>query len=210
MNSSSLTVSEASSLVRKLSQRTPMGKQRLLEKWGLGGREFNQDYWLQSATNQVEYEPEVIKKAYKPLIEIIAQSLQEGSTILDVGCGDGSLIKYLGDNGYKVEGLDINPIAVALARRNQVNASLMPKEGISGNYNLILMHRVAEEPVMSNYEANQLVKSACSHSDLVIVSTKIGLIPVNDFSKYAKVEVLREGPGYENQQIGRVVRLSTI
>jgi len=48
MKPPSLTVNEASSLVRELSQRTPMGKQRLLEKWGLDSEEFNQDYWLQS------------------------------------------------------------------------------------------------------------------------------------------------------------------
>ena len=39
---------------------------------------------------------------------IIADMIESGSAVLDLGCGDGTLMKILKDKGVKVSGIDIN------------------------------------------------------------------------------------------------------
>ncbi|MEM2963178.1 MAG: methionine biosynthesis protein MetW [Candidatus Anstonellales archaeon] len=65
----------------------------------------------ESTTNRFEY-------------PIIVSMVKEGSTVLDIGCGDGSLGKLLITKGCKVFGLEIDPNGVAQSQRKGVDAKI--------------------------------------------------------------------------------------
>ena len=52
------------------------------------------------------------------LIKQVEYHLDTGSTILDVGCGEGLIMAKLKEKGYKVKGCDVDPIAVQLGVAN--------------------------------------------------------------------------------------------
>ncbi|HEY9792888.1 MAG TPA: class I SAM-dependent methyltransferase [Candidatus Obscuribacterales bacterium] len=49
-------------------------------------------------------------------VGFVSAHLKPGATILDVGCGDGTLAKLLIDNGFKVTGVDRNEEAIEKAK----------------------------------------------------------------------------------------------
>lgn len=53
--------------------------------------------------------------------------LKPRMTILDIGCGVGTVDIYLASRGYKVMGIDISTNAISIARKNALNL------GVSGN-----------------------------------------------------------------------------
>lgn len=50
--------------------------------------------------------------------------LPKGGAILDIGCGAGSNVLYLAENGYRAHGVDLSPGAVAAARERAEKARL--------------------------------------------------------------------------------------
>lgn len=61
--------------------------------------------------------------AVQPRFEIIARHLEAGTTLLDVGCGDGAMLEYLAaTKQIRGVGLDISAVAIAMARRRGVEA----------------------------------------------------------------------------------------
>ncbi len=48
---------------------------------------------------------------------------EDGATVLDAGCGAGRLSRYLADRGCVVEGVDLSPRMVAMARRDHPDLS---------------------------------------------------------------------------------------
>lgn len=48
-------------------------------------------------------------------------SLLNGKNILDIGCAIGSFTKYVADKGYKVEGIDISPNMIDIAKSKVKN-----------------------------------------------------------------------------------------
>lgn len=59
----------------------------------------------------------------------LAELLQPGSTVLDVGCGAGIPVdKYLEEHGFKVIGLDISEKQIELAKKNLPNQSFQVKD----------------------------------------------------------------------------------
>jgi len=44
--------------------------------------------------------------------------LKKTDKIVDVGCGDGTIVIHVGQQGYKIEGFDINRVLVWRAQRN--------------------------------------------------------------------------------------------
>ena len=54
-------------------------------------------------------------KALRPDLAVIAQNVQPGAHVLDIGCGDGTLMAALRDErGCTVQGMEIDPANVAL------------------------------------------------------------------------------------------------
>jgi methionine biosynthesis protein MetW len=57
------------------------------------------------------------------LLSLIKRNIRPGSSVLDVGCGDGTTIApLLGEHGIDYVGVDVSATAVAFARRNNVKA----------------------------------------------------------------------------------------
>jgi len=51
-------------------------------------------------------------------ISNVTESLNAGSSILEVGCGSGTYLRMLGRRGYRCYGVDNSMEAIAIARRN--------------------------------------------------------------------------------------------
>ena len=60
--------------------------------------------------------------ALRPDLAVIAANVAPGSRVLDVGCGDGTLIAALRDKGVDARGLEIDPanVTAAIARGQSV------------------------------------------------------------------------------------------
>jgi methionine biosynthesis protein MetW len=54
----------------------------------------------------------------------IAQWIPRGSKVIDLGCGDGSLLALLKERGVEGEGIEITPSGVAASRRKGVKAKV--------------------------------------------------------------------------------------
>ncbi len=64
---------------------------------------------------------------YRKAIHLLDKYLKPRMTILDIGCGVGTVDIYLASRGYKVMGIDISTNAISIARKNALNL------GVSGN-----------------------------------------------------------------------------
>jgi SAM-dependent methyltransferase len=67
--------------------------------------------------------------------------------MLDVGCGDGSIVKLAEDLGWKAEGVDFDPDAVAAAQRKGLAVhlgKLADQHYPDSSFNLVLMSHVIE------------------------------------------------------------------
>jgi len=53
---------------------------------------------------------------WRPVLKTLENSLTQGATIVDIGCGNGSFARRLLDRGWKAIGVDVSPSAVANAR----------------------------------------------------------------------------------------------
>lgn len=70
----------------------------------------------------IDYQPAV--RDFFP--EELLPHLAAGSRILDVGCGTGSVVRFLTEHGFDAEGLDLNPVAIETARTHASSAGLPP------------------------------------------------------------------------------------
>ena len=61
----------------------------------------------------IDYQPAI--RAHLP--EALIPFLAEGSRILDVGCNTGIVVRFLTEKGMEVEGVDLNPAAIATAQQ---------------------------------------------------------------------------------------------
>jgi len=80
---------------------------------------------------------------------VFAGIINEGSSVLDIGCGEGSGLKWLKDaKGITGEGVDISAKAVEMARAKGISASqadvVSPDFTISKAYDFIIISEVLE------------------------------------------------------------------
>jgi 2-polyprenyl-3-methyl-5-hydroxy-6-metoxy-1,4-benzoquinol methylase len=70
-----------------------------------------------------------------------------GGRLLDVGCGDGNLLKGMADLGWQVEGIDLDPVAVQNAKRKGLNVRLGTLSSMryaDSNFDAITMSHLIE------------------------------------------------------------------
>lgn len=77
----------------------------------------NYNYSLNSVSKRDEY-------------NIIIDWIREGTNVLDLGCGDGSLLKLLEEKGITGEGIDLSASAVRTARRKGLKAQKSRIDGL--------------------------------------------------------------------------------
>jgi methionine biosynthesis protein MetW len=81
--------------------------------------------------------------------ELITSMIDEGSSVLDIGCGDGNLLQYLSrEKKIKAFGVDVSSKAVDLRRKRGIEAQVadLTKEGfqLSGTYDYAVISEVLE------------------------------------------------------------------
>ncbi len=86
---------------------------------------------------------------YSRRYAIFSRLIERGSSVLDIGCGDGSAIKHLErENAINGEGLDISETGVLMARGKGVKASVADVSSaafeIKGVYDYIIISEVLE------------------------------------------------------------------
>lgn len=90
----------------------------------------------------------------KPWCKILAEEIVgflskhelQASTVLDVGCNGGELVKQLNERGVKSEGCDVDPIAVAFGRSNELNLFVqdLAQEPLKKKYGVIVLNHTLE------------------------------------------------------------------
>ena len=67
---------------------------------------------------QISFEEEV-------LFEFLDNNSSAGGKVLDVGCGSGEIARVIKEKGYLVSGVDFSPIAIELARKQDIDGQLV-------------------------------------------------------------------------------------
>ncbi len=139
-----------------------------------------------------------------PLIERIFRAVPsgKGSKILEIGCGAGDIMQYLKNRGYNVIGLEKEERAIETARKRGVEVFQIEGTDIQAvpgidrkKFNCIYMHRVMEDPVMSEYDAVQLSSSiarAVKKGKHIFVSTANGIIHTKGFYTNPNLEIVSD------------------
>ena len=93
---------------------------------------------------------------YLPLLE----GLDRGAAIVEIGCGDGALLAYLGRRGFShAVGIDISAEQVALARRRGVQADVGDAFGYLGKHGAAFSAVVAID-VLEHLTRDELLRLA--------------------------------------------------
>jgi 2-polyprenyl-3-methyl-5-hydroxy-6-metoxy-1,4-benzoquinol methylase len=64
----------------------------------------------------MEFKKVVDIKRVNFIVDALKANLPEGAEVLDVGCGNGVISRYLGEKGFHVRGVDVSPKAIEKAR----------------------------------------------------------------------------------------------
>ena len=111
----------------------------------LDGESFYDAYWQR----RLELEPDVVTTA-PTRARIVAEFVQPGWSVLDLGCGDGSFLHCLGQEvpGVEVRGADVSETALARARSRGIEAFRLdlaePEARVPGGYDVITALEVIE------------------------------------------------------------------
>lgn len=117
---------------------------------------------------------------YRNLIEVLEKYIHEKNTILDIGCGAGTVDFYLASQGHKILGVDISEKAVeackksthALGLEDRLNfkKSNFPKERPSKRFNVVICSEVLEH-IKNDKKAVEVIFSLLRPGGIVIFST---------------------------------------
>jgi 2-polyprenyl-3-methyl-5-hydroxy-6-metoxy-1,4-benzoquinol methylase len=114
------------------------------------------------------------------IIKFIGEVVASGKTVLDVGCGVGSVDLYFAEKGAKVLGIDISGRAIRIAKKSSQNSDLsskvkfktmrFPNEIPNQKFDTIICLEVLEHLENDLYSLKRL-KSLLNNHGVLILST---------------------------------------
>lgn len=116
---------------------------------------------------------------YKLILQTLDKYIKTNQSILDIGCGAGTLALYCASKGNRVIGIDISSDAIKAATQSSKNLDLknvkfiknnFPKEYPKGSYDLIICTEVIEH-LEEDKKAMKIIHKLLSPNGIVIVST---------------------------------------
>lgn len=120
-----------------------------------------------------------LRKDYtlKPRHKVVLELIDGGSTVLDVGCGDGLLLELLSNEKHiKGFGVDISNVAVARTKEKGIDAMVMDIEGVNQicrqKYDYIVISEVLEH--IANPEKIMLKVRDYFNKNLIVSIPNIG------------------------------------
>ena len=143
---------------------------------------INSDFYEGFHKNTKPQQKIISKKnfTYKRIIEILDKFLLPKGTILDIGCGAGTIDFYLAKNNHKVTGIDISQKSISAC--NQTNEILrlksapvfkvidFPNHKLSGEYDSIICLEVIEH-VAEDKKALKIIFELLNSDGILILST---------------------------------------
>jgi len=155
---------------------------------------------------------------YRNIINEIGSFIKKTVSVLDIGCGAGTLSYYLAAKGNSVKGVDLSRNAVLMARKNSKLLGLekrmrfevrnFPDEKISGVYDLVLLIEVIEH-IRDDHKAIRQAYKLVKRGGILLISVpsknsplyKLGLLTKFD----DRVGHLRR---YNTEELSKLVRES--
>ncbi|MGH7813058.1 MAG: class I SAM-dependent methyltransferase [Candidatus Binataceae bacterium] len=106
----------------------------------------------------------------RKLRALLGELLEPGASVCDVGCGDGSLLQALEQDGYDACGLDVDISMVAKARKRVERAEVLQKDlsGLSGHrpFDAVLFC----DSIRYMLEPHRVLADALKIAKLVVIS----------------------------------------
>lgn len=124
---------------------------------------------------------------YRHLIGAIEDYLKPGMTILDIGCGAGTLDFYLANKGYNITGVDISKSAIKSCITTAKNLGLkntsfkvidFPSEKLNKKFDFIILTEVIEHLENDKLAINRIY-SMLNQNGLLFLSTPLKSAPLN-------------------------------
>lgn len=162
--------------------------------------EENNEKLYEDFHEQSSVQKKIIRRdnfTYRNIIKIIEKNLFNCKSILDIGCGAGTLALYLANKGYKVDGIEISKKAIVSCKESaeflnleNVNFSVMnfPKQTPSKKYDLIICSEVIEHLQDDNLALRKIHSLLNKNGKAIITTPSINaplyrLNLANDFDK---------------------------
>jgi SAM-dependent methyltransferase len=119
---------------------------------------------------------------YQFYFDQIEPYLHPNSRVLDVGCGDGQILKMIRDRVGFVQGVEITPAQVAQLRKEGISVWDRPLDQIQPEepFDIICMHALLEHVPNVRDFLKDLKRFICKHSK-IFISVPHGLDPLTSF-----------------------------
>lgn len=149
---------------RAVLAQTPVGEQHYDDDYfAADWREGDNRYDLESRRRIEDRNPQLIREVFEP------------SRVLDVGCGPGFLMTFLGELGVEVDGIDFSPSSLTLAPppvRDRIAIAPVTELPVpDASYDLVLCREVLEH--LTVLQVRQTVAEMCrASSRFVYVTTR--------------------------------------
>jgi methionine biosynthesis protein MetW len=141
----------------------------------LEGDSFYDAYWRK----RIELEPEVVTTA-PARARIVAEFVQPGTTVLDLGCGEGSFLHCLAQEVPEIStrGGDVSEPALKRARARGIDAFFLdladPAAEIPGSYDVVTALEVIEH--LPDAESAVLKAAASARRYLIVSVPNLGFV----------------------------------
>jgi len=141
---------------------------------------FQDDFHEQFCVNSIDELPRQWRNSILEQCKLIESNFDKDIKILEIGCGQGLMLKELQNRGYDVEGLEPSLRASKIAREKKLKiiVGYFPETKIKEKFDLIIISHVLEH--IKNYKKfiKSLEKILKSNGCLLLTQTNYkGLIP---------------------------------